>query len=805
MTLRSARHRAARPLALLLLAGVLTALDLGAVPTPPSATGPEEGKFDLEAFREQELSRYAARLATGAEHGHRHDAPLRARSGGPPPFYPPADPTPPIDVQHYIIDLDLHPADSLAFGRTTISGEVTEDGLDTLRFDYCGAAVTAVELDGQPAAFTWDGDVIAIPLVPPRLFHDDFTVVIEHGGVSTRGLYFPRDILPQSIATFTFSEPEDARRWYPCRDVPDDKATFETILEVPGDHVAASNGEKLSEEVLESGRRRFHFRHLTPMSTYLATVVAAPYVVLDDDRHPTIPMTHYVYPGDSAVAMATFAPVPDMLDLYAELFGPYPFDRYGHAQAPFPGGMEHQTLTMVGEFVVRDGDTYEWLIAHEVAHHWWGDSVTLEDWRHIWLNEGFASYADALWFEKKEGRAGLLRRMRLFADLFRFGHITRNIDIPVFNPPSNQLFSFVCYDKGAWVVHMLRRILGDDVFFAALREYQSRHRHGVADTDDFIAVCEELHGADLDWFFTPWLNGVSLARYRVETSTSAVGDGRHAIFVTVHQEQEDPPFTMPVDVAFRWIGGEKRRTVWIDASPFTFSDTLDGAPADTAALLDPDEWILKTVAYEPAVAVRLVALSLEADGAGVVLRWRAGDDARNVLFRAWRAPAGAGRDAGDSAGPTAGPAGRELLGADDRWLTGRTEYAVRDDAPPVAGADYWVEALETDGTITWHGPVRRAGVSPTAARLAPIAPNPARDAARLEFTLAAAGPVTLDLYDAAGRRVARLVDEVLPAGTHLRDWRRVTDRGQRATAGLYFARLTTGAGAAVTRKLVVVD
>jgi len=772
------------------------------VPTPNS-TGTDEGKSALLEFRRQEMRRHAGRHdearrpgdpGRANEVGRAVDPGVLAPAGlEPPPYYPPADPSPPYDAQHYQIELEIFPEDSLAVGKTTITGEVTRDGLDSLVVDYCGAEVFGVELDGQSTtAWRRYGGKIGIELTPPRLFHDDFELVIFHGGTSTRGIYFPQDINPTTLATHTFSEPEDARWWFPCRDVPEDKATLDMIVTVPGDHVVAGNGLLVSSETLLDGRRRFHWREMTPLSTYLMTFQAAPYVVLEDNRLPNIPILNYVYPADSAAAVGTFDVVPEMMTHFETLFGPYPFVKYGHSQANFPGGMEHQTLSMVGEFVVRNGATYEWLLAHELAHQWFGDAVTLADWRHIWLNEGFASYADALWQEHRFGQAGLATRMRLFSDLFKLGYLQNGYAIPVYNPPSEHLFSFAAYDKGAWVLHMLRRITGDEAFFDILRTYQDRHRFGNVVNDDFIAICEELHGSDLNWFFDPWLNDPGLPRYQVDAMTTDLGDGRHAVDVTVRQTQSGAFFPMPVDFALRSQAGESRRTVFVGENPTTFRDTLVAAPIDTVAFLDPDEWILKTVTYTRTVPVTITGLVAESTSDGVArLRWRHEDGARDVLFHVWREMSG-----GDDRRARPGSSAIRLT---DRPLTGRSEYEFVDqEAEP--SSTWWVEAREVTGEVSWYGPVR---VTATPAPVMPlrltVATSPAGQA-EFDLVVAEPGHLRLSIFDVTGRLVRRLWDAPLTAGRHTIAWDG-RDSGGRPLTGVYFARAEASGHSASARVL----
>ncbi|HEX7878133.1 MAG TPA: M1 family metallopeptidase, partial [Candidatus Eisenbacteria bacterium] len=698
-------------------------------PARPDWAGTDDGKAALLDFRRNEMTRYVRAGADPAEPRLvPADAPL-------PPYYPPADPMPPYDVHRYDIDLEIFPEDSIAMGSTAISGEIMRDGLDSLVVDYCGPEVFSVELDGVPSDdWVRHGGKLAVALDPPRLFHDDFVLQVFHGGVHDRGIYFPRDDQPTTLATHTFSEPEDARWWFPCHDVPNDKATLDMVVTVPADHVVGSNGVLLEEIALEDGRRRFVWRETRPLATYLMTFQAAPYVLLHDDRVLGVPIVNYVYPADSAEALVAFEPVPAMIDFFSQVFGPYPFDKYGHTEASFPGGMEHQSLSMVGEFVVRNGQNYEWLIAHELAHQWFGDAVTLADWRHIWLNEGFASYGDVLWHEHRYGREGLLARLRLFSDLFKLGYLQNGFSIPVYNPPAERLFNFAAYDKGAWVVHMLRGIVGDENFFDILRTYQARFRYGNVVNDDFITICEEFYGGNLDWFFTPWLNDPGLPRYLVSSESAPLGDGRYDVSVSVVQTQLMLPqpgglFPMPVTFALRSETGETRRTFFVDASPFAFRDTIESAPLDTVAILDPDEWILKTVDYTTLVPVRVTgfAASTGADGS-VLLRWRHDDGPRDAQFRVWRE---------NRAGEVDGLPGTGAAVLTPEWLSGRSSYEFLDVVPGVDAA-WWIEARDRQGAVDWYGPVRATSVIPPSRLAVAVVPG-ADGAVTLSLTLPRAG------------------------------------------------------------------
>lgn len=545
---------------------------LASVPEPPGLSG--EAK-EIFRFRVQESARFA-----GPER---------------PEYYPPADEDPPIDVVHYRIALDLEPYARFFRGHTRIEGVVRHDGLAAVVLDYCGPTNLAVEEGGVPRSHVLIGSKLHVIFGAARAAGDSFAIEVAYEGTVTRGLYWP--VYAESPSTFTFSEPEDARYWFPCHDVPWDKATADLVITVPPGHVAASNGVLVAEEPASGGRRTFHWREQHPIATYLIAVAVAPYAVLHDDRVPGVPIVHFVYRPDSAAGRRAFDTTPAMLEFFADRFGPYPFDKYGHAGALFPGGMEHQSLSLVTENAVRDSAAWQWLLAHELAHQWWGDAVTPRDWRHIWLNEGFATYADALWREHTQGADSLRSRMALFQ--FFYEGALQFVRIPLVNPPARHFLSATIYDKGAWVLHMLRRVVGDDTFFHILREYHAAHRYGHAVTDDFVAVCERVTGRSFGWFFEPWVYGIGLPHYFHGWAAEPLPDGRHQVRVSVRQPADSLFYPMPVDFEFVTDRGRTRRTVFIEHNPQTFTVIVDAAP--TAVRFDPDGWILKTAEEEPLV------------------------------------------------------------------------------------------------------------------------------------------------------------------------------------------------------------
>jgi aminopeptidase N len=300
-------------------------------------------------------------------------------------------------------------------------------------------------------------------------------------------------------------------------------------------------------------------------------------------------VTNYVYPGlvDEAAVDLDIA-VPS-LQFFSDLLGMYPFagEKYGVAICQIGGGMEHQTLTSYGSILLTGDHRYDWLYIHEFGHQWFGDLVTCRDWTHIWLNEGWASYCEALWFEHLGGPADLRDYMQTMdTPQYWSGPVLRAPDV------SDPWYYFdrVVYDKGAWIIHMLRSVMGDAAFFGATRAYLAdpAFRYGNADTEQFEAHYEAFYGGQLDWFFDEWLTRTD--RFTCEWDWNSWEEqGRR--FVSIHTTQNnEPAYVMPVTFRLSYGAGESDTTLWIDEAVESFGFETDSLV--TEVLFDPDGWVL---------------------------------------------------------------------------------------------------------------------------------------------------------------------------------------------------------------------
>ena len=524
------------------------------------------------------------------------------------------------DVLHYEIDVAINPSLPRIEGRVRMTAAAESDLLEVdVDLDY-SLAVASVT-DGAGGSLAWTHPSHLLKVTPSAIISegDTFTIEVIYAGNPSAtwdpGLSFGS--AGGAPVIYSLSEPWSARSWWPCKDYPDDKATFDLAFSVPANLTATSNGvlvETTDETRWSVPYKRWHWRESYPMTTYLASVTAAVYVRLDDTFNAstgeTMPITHYVYPYLQAAALVDLDIAAPSLAFFSETFGLYPFiaEKYGVAICPIGGGMEHQTLTSYGSMLIRGDHYYDWLYVHELAHMWFGDLVTCKDWTHIWLNEGFASYSEALWFEHLQGAAKLKSYMESQDRPASWsGPILRDPDVS--NP--GYYFNNVVYDKAAWVLHMLRRVMGDAAFFGALRDYcdDPRYRYSVAETADFRAVCEARHGSSLGWFFNQWLTRADRLAYRWSYKAYEI-DGALRLTIAVDQTQ-DSLYAMPVDFRIVASSGSIDTVFWIDDRREEFRLELAAGDAVTDVFFDPGHWVLcdrnliATDAPPPAAAVFL--------------------------------------------------------------------------------------------------------------------------------------------------------------------------------------------------------
>ena len=416
-----------------------------------------------------------------------------------------------FDVDHYLLDLYIDVDEGWISGTTTITADATSTLL-AFSLDLIGLEVSSITVDGLPADFTRsDTDILIEPGLPIPT-GERFVVAVTYEG-SPEPVLVPWFGLVsgwqnRSGATVVVAEPDAARGWFPGNDHPSDKATFTLRYTVDDPYLAIGNGV-LTSTLPGDGVTTYVWEMDDPMTTYLATVVTGNYVRIDREGPGGVPLRDFIpadFEGGADEVPAAFDRVGERIEVFSDTFGPYPFDVYGHAIVDgYPGALETQTTVIIGSSIVDSPFLGEIVVAHELAHMWFGDSVSPATWQDIWLNEGFATFGEWVWIEHADGPEAMLATVEgTHASMSRTPHPAPG------DPGVAELFGDSVYLRGGLTLHALRAEVGDKLFFEALRTYYGRFAGGTAATADFIAVAEEVSNRDLTAFFDAWLYSTEL-------------------------------------------------------------------------------------------------------------------------------------------------------------------------------------------------------------------------------------------------------------------------------------------------------
>jgi aminopeptidase N len=564
--------------------------------------------------------------------------PARAPVSVPQPDLPPAHalgrvPPPGEYLQgfsalHYHIALDLSSAAVRINGIAAIDVAVTAPRRDTLRLDLNGMRATRVALMRRGAAdataaamvdaeFRQDDGRLFIPLPAATRVGDTLRVTVVYGGAPADGLVIRNNIHGEPGA-FADNWPDRARFWFPSVDHPSQKATVSWEVRAPAGWQVVANGvrvdaagQPLPDAARAAGQPPadgvWRWRMDQPIPAYLMVIGAARFATgsIDDcaqggrtARRPDgcVPTGFWAFPPDSASAARLFRRAGEMLARYSALIAPYPFDRLDHVQSATRfGGMENATAIFYPEQGVARGTVAEETVAHEIVHQWFGNAVTPAHWADLWLSEGFATYFGMLFFENAHQPDQFRARVRSSWERYLRSPVTALPVVDTLRVPGNDLLNLLnanSYTKGGAVLHMLRGVLGDSVFFRGIRHYYQRHEHTAVRTADAQQAFEDVAGRDLGWFFEQWLYRPGYPVFRVRHQWDA--QSREAV-VTVEQVQQPdwPVFRVPTVIELGTGTAAARFDVEITERRHVFRLPLTTAPA--AVRIDPDGWVLKIV------------------------------------------------------------------------------------------------------------------------------------------------------------------------------------------------------------------
>ncbi|WP_341227847.1 M1 family aminopeptidase [uncultured Arcticibacterium sp.] len=503
-----------------------------------------------------------------------------------------------IDVTYYFLDIKIEPSTRYLKGSVQIDFQPLVENLSDISLDLEESyTVDSVVYKNERLGFIQETAQIKINFPAPLVLNDvPASIKVYYQGTTPSlrdkiGLAYTTHGNNQPVI-WTLSEPYDAPLWWPCVDNPADKAdSCDVWLTLPSFYTAVSQGVLVDLLENTDGTNTAKWKHRYPIAHYLISIAASNYQLLERSftygETAAMPVLDYVYPeiaNDPRLSPLLDETV-EMLSVFSEAFGEYPFikEKYGHAMFGFGGGMEHQTISSMGTFNTG-------LIAHELVHQWFGDKVTCKTWRDIWVNEAFAEFGSYYFTEKSEGKAAYNSEVSLAMNGAKFVNGTVAIE----NTSSvNEIFNFAkTYQKGSVVVHMLRGVLGDDVFFKTLKEFQNTEfAYGNASIEDFKAVAERVSGEDLTYFFDEWLFGTGYPKYFFGWEQT---EDNTAWLSIIHSGSEDTElFTMPVELSLTFKDGSSRiEKVFVDANTMIVSlDNLEGELS--SIVFDPNNLILK--------------------------------------------------------------------------------------------------------------------------------------------------------------------------------------------------------------------
>ncbi|RBQ18670.1 M1 family peptidase [Spongiactinospora rosea] len=404
------------------------------------------------------------------------------------------------DVRHYRLRLGYEPAAKRLDAVASIDATALQD-LSRFNLDLAGLDVHSIKVDDAPATFGREGHELTVTPAKTLTAGRPFTVRVAYGGrpepirdADNLGVY---GFIPTADGAFVTCQPNGAKTWFPANDHPADKATFDFEITVPKGVTALANGEMAGRPRESGGKTTFVWRERHPMVTYLATMTLGKFRLREGRTAAGLPNLAAADPKYASALNGLYTLSGKITDYWSTVFGPYPFGSTGGVVDDYAAGyaLENQTKPMYGGF-----DPDEGIIAHELAHQWFGNSLSIKRWEELWLNEGFATYAEWLWSEHKGEETAEQIFQRHYGSL----------ESPMWQYPPGKarpddLFNNSVYTRGGMTLHALRQRIGDKTFFDLLRAYTARYKYGAVTTDEFITMAEERSGKQLDGLFKAWL------------------------------------------------------------------------------------------------------------------------------------------------------------------------------------------------------------------------------------------------------------------------------------------------------------
>jgi len=492
-----------------------------------------------------------------------------------------------IDVKHYEFSITLTDTSDLIRGNTAVDILFIKD-TNTITLDlvsknnsHKGMAVLQVTQNGSPLSYTHTNNQLAIQFRATVKSGEQKTIVISYEGIPEDGLVITKNKYGHRVI-FADNWPNRARNWLPCIDHPADKAAVDFIVTAPAHYQVISNGIVTADTTIGNQQKRTSYRETTPLSTKIMVIGVADFAVQQSGTVQGIPVSSWVYPEEKDKGFYDYALAVDILPFYIKNVGPYAFKKLANVESTtIFGGMENASAIFYSDDASITGTRKsESLLAHEIAHQWFGDMATEADWSHLWLSEGFATYMTILYFEHKYGidtAKKMLAKDRVKVIEFARKNLRPVVDSSVTN--YMELLNANSYQKGGWALHMLRRQLGDAAFWKGIQLYYTRFAGKNAVSADLCKAMEEVSGKDLKQFFHQWLFTAGQPKLQIQWKYNA---GKKTIDITVIQQQNEL-FQFPLELM---IGNGLTKQVSIKDRETHLSIPIAAKPA--AIIADPN-------------------------------------------------------------------------------------------------------------------------------------------------------------------------------------------------------------------------
>ena len=504
---------------------------------------------------------------------------------------------PKIDVLHYVFDITLSDDTDVIQVKEQVELRWAEAGMTELRLDLIhregamGMEVSAIDWSGDPLEYTHEDGVLRILFPKGSMANERGVVTVHYSGIPAEGLHIgPNKHGDRSF--FSDNWPNRARHWLAVVDHPYDKATCEMRVKAPVHYQVVSNGLLMEESNLGGGMKLTHWKQSVPIASWLYVLGVAEFAVQYVDEFQGKSIQSWVFPQDREAGFYDYAvPTKRALEFYDSYVGPFSYEKLANIQSnSVSGGMEAASAIFYSANSVVGDRNERWrnVIIHEVAHQWFGNSVTEYDWDDVWLSEGFATYFTLLFIEHEYGRDEFVKGLessQLRVDAFHADHpdytiVHRNLS------DMSQVTSSHTYQKGSWILHMLRGVLGTEVFWEGIRKYYGQYKDGSATTADFRRVMEEVSGLELGWFFEQWL---------YESGELVLEGGWEYVVesgvLSVELRQVGQVMEMPVEVGVVGAdGGMRVERLWLKDSVQSWELEWDEEPVEL--VVDPNTWLL---------------------------------------------------------------------------------------------------------------------------------------------------------------------------------------------------------------------